>query len=59
MGYFENFDNESVNKYKKNFKNEKKIIDVFFYVWIDSYLNFRKFHYRLIVHQRLNFLYNL
>jgi hypothetical protein len=31
MGYFDNFDNEFLNKYKKNLKNEKKIIDVFFY----------------------------
>jgi hypothetical protein len=24
MGYFDNFDNEFLNKYKKNLKNEKK-----------------------------------
>jgi hypothetical protein len=29
MGYFDNLDNESLNKYKKNLKVEKKIIDVF------------------------------
>jgi hypothetical protein len=32
MGYFDNFDNGPLNKYKKNLKNEKKFIDVFFYV---------------------------
>jgi hypothetical protein len=31
MDYFDNLDNESPNKYKINLKNEKKIIDVFFY----------------------------
>jgi hypothetical protein len=32
MGYFDNLDNESLNKYKINLKNEKKkFIDVFFY----------------------------
>jgi hypothetical protein len=31
MGYFENLDNGPLNKYKKNLKNGKKIIDVFFY----------------------------
>jgi DAD family len=29
MGYLDNFDNGLLNKYKKNLKNEKKIIDVF------------------------------
>jgi hypothetical protein len=28
MGYFDNFDNELLNKYKINFKNRKKFIDV-------------------------------
>jgi hypothetical protein len=32
MSYFDNFDNGYLNKYKINFKNEKKIIDVFFYL---------------------------
>jgi hypothetical protein len=31
MIYFDNLDNESLNKYKKNLKNIKKIIYVFFY----------------------------
>jgi hypothetical protein len=31
MSYFDNFDNELINKYKKNLKNRKKFIDVFFY----------------------------
>jgi hypothetical protein len=31
---------------------KKTFIDVFFYLWIDSYSNFIQFHYRLIVHQR-------
>jgi hypothetical protein len=31
MGYFDNLDNGSLNKYKKNLKNRKKFIDVFFY----------------------------
>jgi hypothetical protein len=32
MGYFDNFDNKSLNKYKKNLKNGKKIIDMFVYL---------------------------
>jgi hypothetical protein len=32
MGYFDNLDNELLNKYKKNLKNEKKVIDVCFYL---------------------------
>jgi hypothetical protein len=32
------FDNEFLNKYKK-IKNEKKYIDVFFYLWIDDHSN--------------------
>jgi hypothetical protein len=32
MGYFDNLDNGSLNKYKKNLKNGKKFIDVFFYL---------------------------
>jgi hypothetical protein len=52
MGYFDNLDNGSLNKYKKNLKNGKKFIDVFFYLWIDGHSNFMQFHYRLIVHQR-------
>jgi hypothetical protein len=31
MGYFDNFDNGLLNKYKKNSKNRKKFMDVFFY----------------------------
>jgi hypothetical protein len=31
MVYFDNLDNGTLNKYKKNLKNEKKFIDVFFY----------------------------
>jgi hypothetical protein len=32
MGYFDNFGNELLNKYKKNLKNEKKkFINVFIY----------------------------
>jgi hypothetical protein len=31
MGYFDNLDNEPLNKYKKNFKNGKTFIDVFLY----------------------------
>jgi hypothetical protein len=34
MGYFDNLDNEFLNKY------EKKIIYVFFYLYIDFCLNF-------------------
>jgi hypothetical protein len=30
MGYFDNLDNEPLNKYKKN--NRKKFIDVLFYI---------------------------
>jgi hypothetical protein len=32
MGYFDNLDNGPLNKYKKNLKNEKNIINVFFYL---------------------------
>jgi hypothetical protein len=32
MGYFDNLDNEPLNKYKKNLKNRKKNIDMFFYL---------------------------
>jgi hypothetical protein len=31
MGYFNNFDNGLLNKYKKNLKNIKNVIEVFFY----------------------------
>jgi hypothetical protein len=31
MSYFDNLDNEPLNKYKINFKNGKKIIHEFFY----------------------------
>jgi hypothetical protein len=31
MGYFDKLYNEFLNKYKKNFKNEKTFMDVFFY----------------------------
>jgi hypothetical protein len=48
MSYFDNFDNELLNKYKKI----KKIIDVFFYFYIGGHSNFMQFYYRLIVHQR-------
>jgi hypothetical protein len=52
MGYFDNFDNKSLSKYKKILKNEKKCIDVFFYFYIDGHSNFIQFHYHLIVYQR-------
>jgi hypothetical protein len=32
MGYFDNVDNEPLNKYKKILKMEKIFIDVFFYL---------------------------
>jgi hypothetical protein len=32
MGYFDNLDNESLKKYKKNLKNRKKFIDTFLYL---------------------------
>jgi hypothetical protein len=32
MDYFDNFDNEPLNKYKKILKNEIFFIDVLFYV---------------------------
>jgi hypothetical protein len=53
MGYFDDLDRTS-KKIEKNLKNKNKniFIDVFFYLWIDGYLNFMQFHYRLIVHQR-------
>jgi hypothetical protein len=31
MIYFDNLDNEPLNKYKKNLKNGKRFIDMFFY----------------------------
>jgi hypothetical protein len=40
MGYFDNLDNEPLNEYKKKFKNKKKFINVFFYLWIGSYSHF-------------------
>jgi hypothetical protein len=40
MGYFDILDNEPLNKYKINFKNEKQFIDVFFYIQIDDHSNF-------------------
>jgi hypothetical protein len=45
MGYFDNLDNGPLNKYKKKLKIEKKIIDVFFYLYIDVHSNFIQFHY--------------
>jgi hypothetical protein len=32
MGYFDNLDNGFLNKYKKNLKNGKRFMDVFFYL---------------------------
>jgi hypothetical protein len=32
MVYFVNFDNKSLNKYEKNLKNRKNLIDTFFYL---------------------------
>jgi hypothetical protein len=32
MGYFDNLDNEFSNKYDKNLKNRKKLMDMFFYL---------------------------
>jgi hypothetical protein len=32
MGYFDNLNNESLNKYKKILKIEKKFIDMLFYL---------------------------
>jgi hypothetical protein len=32
MGYSDNLDNGSLNKYKKNLKNRKKFINVLFYL---------------------------
>jgi hypothetical protein len=37
MGYFDNLNNESLNKYKKILKMKKKLIDVFFYFQIDDH----------------------
>jgi hypothetical protein len=31
MGYLDNLDNGSLNKYEKNLKNRKNLIDMFFY----------------------------
>jgi hypothetical protein len=52
MGYFDNLDDESLNKYKKKLKMNFFFIDMLFYLWIDGHLNFIQFNYRLIVHQR-------
>jgi hypothetical protein len=46
MGYLDNLDNEFS---KKTQKIEKKFINMFFYLYIESDLNFIQFHYRLIV----------
>jgi hypothetical protein len=32
MSYFDNLNNESLNKYTKKIKNEKKFINVFLYL---------------------------
>jgi hypothetical protein len=40
MGYFDNFDNELLNKNKKNLKSKKKFIDKLLYLWIDGHSNF-------------------
>jgi hypothetical protein len=40
MGYFDNFDNGYLNKYKKNLKNDFFFIDVLFSLWIDGYSKF-------------------
>jgi hypothetical protein len=40
MGYLDNFDNESSNKYEKINKNRKNFIDMFFYLYIDGDSNF-------------------
>jgi hypothetical protein len=32
MGYLDNLDNEFSNKYEKNLKNRKKLIDMLFYL---------------------------
>jgi hypothetical protein len=37
IGYFDNLDNEPLNKYKKNKINGNKFINVFFYLWIDGH----------------------
>jgi hypothetical protein len=37
---------------KKNLKKGKNLMDMFFYLQIDSDSNFMQFHYHLIVHQR-------
>jgi hypothetical protein len=52
MSYFDNLDNGPLNKYKINLKNEKKFIDVLFYLYIDGHSNFMQFHYRLMVQQK-------
>jgi hypothetical protein len=40
MGYYDNFDNVPLSKYKKILKMEKKnFIDVFFYLWIEGHSN--------------------
>jgi hypothetical protein len=51
MSYFDNLDNEPLNKYKINLKNGIFFIDVFFYVQIYDHSNFMQFYYHLIVHQ--------
>jgi hypothetical protein len=38
MSYFDNFDNEPLNKYKINFKNEKKIAQEFSKKYIELLL---------------------
>jgi hypothetical protein len=48
MSYFDNFENELLNKFKKILKNEKKIIDIFLYLQIDSVSNFMKFHQKIV-----------
>jgi hypothetical protein len=40
MSYFDNFDNEFLNKYEKNRKNRKNLIDMLFYLYVDGDSNF-------------------
>jgi hypothetical protein len=41
MGYFDNLNNEPLNKYKKILKMKKKrFIDMFLYLLIDDHSNF-------------------
>jgi hypothetical protein len=50
MSYFNNFDNNILNKFKKNFKNGKKTINIYFNS--DSILNLSNLNAKMLTYLR-------